>query len=222
MACFTKAFGIVFLGEPRTAPAADVHEAGIAMKISMVILAAGCLAIGLLAPFVLGMLAPVIAQVSQISLNTTGELLAQATETLFRVVIAFSICCGLIVLVALLRRGLLIGKKAGRAVTWDCGYALPTSRMQYTASSFAQPLMDLFRIFLGSRRQHLQLEGAFPKAVTLRTDTSDVFQKLLFRPIFIGIRRGLDALKWLQHGNVHLYILYILIALLVLMFWKLQ
>jgi hydrogenase-4 component B len=222
LACFTKAFGIVFLGEPRTAHAIDVHDAGIAMIISMAILAAGCMAIGLLAPFAFGMLAPVIAQVSQISSGTTGELLVQGTSTLYKVIIAFSICCGLIVLIALFRLGLLRGKKAEQTVTWDCGYALPTSRMQYTASSFAQPLLDLFRMLLGTRRKHLQIEGVFPKAVTLHTATPDIFQRLLFRPIFIGIQNGLDAFRWLQHGNVHLYILYILITLLTLMFWKLQ
>ncbi len=222
VACFTKAFGIVFLGEPRTGHAVDVHEAGPAMKISMGMLAAGCLAIGLLAPYAIGILAPVIAQVSQMTPSTTSELLAHGTGALSKVIIASSICGGLIILITLLRIILLRGKTAGRAVTWDCGYALPTPRMQYTATSFAQPLVDMFRMLLGTRRKRLQIDGAFPKAVALHTETPDVFRKLLFRPIFVGVRKGLDAFHWLQHGNVHLYILYILITLFVLMFWKLQ
>ena len=35
-ACFTKAFGIVFLGEPRSAEAAEAHEAGAAMRWPMI------------------------------------------------------------------------------------------------------------------------------------------------------------------------------------------
>jgi hydrogenase-4 component B len=222
VACFTKAFGIVFLGEPRTEAAVNVREAGIAMKVSMIMLASGCLAIGLMAPFAVRTITPVIAQVSQMPLSVTSELLSPGITTLSKVIIAFSIFCGIVILIALFRLGLLRGKKVGRAMTWDCGYSSPTPRMQYTASSFAQPILGLFRMLLGTRQQHMQVEGVFPKAANLRTDTPDVFQRFLFRPIFIGIGRGLEAFRWLQHGNVHLYILYILITLLVLMFWKLQ
>lgn len=222
VACFAKAFGIVFLGEPRTTPAAEVHDAGMAMKISMGILAFGCLAIGLLAPLAVSMLTPVIAQIGQMPISSTSELLSQGTDTLVKVIIAFSICCGLIAFIALFRLGALRGKKAEQSVTWDCGYALPTSRMQYTASSFAQPIMNLFRMLLGFRQQHMLPEGVFPKTMTLHTDAPDIFRKFLFRPIFVGIQNGLGIFRWLQHGNVHLYILYILITLLVLMFWKMQ
>lgn len=127
----------------------------------------------------------------------------------------------MIALVSFIRLRLLKGKKVDQAVTWDCGYALPTPKMQYTASSFAQPILNLFHMLLGPRGRRLRLADAFPKEAALHTETSDVFQKFMFRPAFAGVRRGLDALRWLQHGNVHLYILYILITLLVLLFWKL-
>jgi len=44
----------------------------------------------------------------------------------------------------------------------------------------------------------------------------------IYEPLFRGVGWALGQLRWLQHGNLQLYILYILITLLALMFWKLQ
>ena len=49
-ACFTKAFGCVFLGEPRSAQAHDGREAGSTMRVAMLLLAGACIVIGLTAP----------------------------------------------------------------------------------------------------------------------------------------------------------------------------
>ena len=62
-ACFTKAFGIVFLGEPRSDEAAHAHEAGAAMRWPMVVLAGLCVLIGLAAPLWPLVLQPAVAAV---------------------------------------------------------------------------------------------------------------------------------------------------------------
>jgi hydrogenase-4 component B len=222
VACFTKAFGIVFLGEPRTVLPKEVRESGFPMRFSMVLLALGCLAIGLLAPLAWKLVSPVIAQVSRLPIETAGGLYAQGSATLTKVIIASSIGCGLIILITLLRLALLRGKKINHTVTWDCGYALPSARMQYTAASFAQPILSQFRMLLGYKHKKLRLDDTFPRETSLHSETQDVFQRFLFKPLFWGAGRGLDAFRWLQHGNVNLYILYILLTLLALMFWKLK
>ena len=62
-ACFTKAFGIVFLGEPRSDGAAGAHEAGAAMRWPMMMLAGLCVLIGLTAPLWPRILQPAVAVV---------------------------------------------------------------------------------------------------------------------------------------------------------------
>ncbi len=219
-ACFTKAFGIVFLGEPRTEAANEVHEADWAMVIPMVVLAGACLLIGLLAPFIIGALVPVIAQISRMPHATVDTLLTQGASPLRPVMVACVAVLAFAALLALLRLRLLKNRAVREDVTWDCGYAHPTPRMQYTATSFAQPITGMFRGILSMRR-HLRLPtGLFPKSAALKSHSPDVFQELLLRPIFLGVRNVLEAFRWLQHGNVHLYVLYILVTLLVLMFWK--
>jgi len=220
-ACFTKAFGIVFLGEPRTEHAAQAHEAGAAMRWPMALLAVGCVLIGFCAPLVVRPLASVLALVSGRAPETVGEKLANAADPL-RFVIAGSVV--FLVFVAGLvwsRRRLLRGRTVAETVTWDCGYAQPSARMQYTASSFAQPLTSLFAPLLRTRRKVVAPEGYFPRAASLSTATPDAARVALYEPAFSGVGWLLGRMRWLQQGRIQLYVLYIALTLLVLLVWKL-
>jgi hydrogenase-4 component B len=220
-ACFTKAFGIVFLGEPRSDHTAHAHEPGWAMRGPMLVLATGCGLIGLSAPVVVRILAPALANVTKFSPDAVRGELAIAVSPLWFIIGAGVALVALIGALAWLRRGLLARRKVETAVTWDCGYARPTVWMQYTASSFAQPLTELFAPILRTRRRLSPPQGTFPREASLATDTPDVAREAVYRPIFAGIDGVLARWRWLQHGNVHLYVLYIALTLLVLLIWKL-
>jgi formate hydrogenlyase subunit 3/multisubunit Na+/H+ antiporter MnhD subunit len=220
-ACFTRAAGIVFLGEARSEYPAHPLEPGVAMRLAMGLLAAGCVLMGLLAPWVVGALAPVIESATRLPIDTVRANLEPAVVAL-RCVVGAGL--GLGVLIALLggmRRWLLAGRHVEASVTWDCGYAQPAARMQYTAASFAQPLTDLFGGLLQTRRHVGAPAGLFPHDASLVTETPDVWTTYMYRPLFHGIGRGLASLRWLQHGRVNLYVLYIALTLLVLLIWKL-
>lgn len=220
-ACFTKAFGIVFLGEPRSEHAAHAHESGRAMRLPMMCLAAGCVGIGLCAPFVLRAMTPAILAATNLSANSIRADIDTATGPLL-LIVALSIAFLVLVAgLAALRRWLLAGRPVEQSGTWGCGYARPTARMQYTASSFAQPLTDLFQMLLGTRKKIAPPTGYFPRESSLATETPDLYRETVYRPLFLGVDRGLSRLRWLQHGNVHLYVLYIALTLLVLLVWKL-
>jgi len=94
--------------------------------------------------------------------------------------------------------------------------------MQYTGSSFAQPLTELFRIFLRTRTAEAPPAGAFPGRSSLSTRTPDVLHEAFYRTVFSGIARGVGRLRWLQQGRVQLYVLYIAVTLLFLLLWKLR
>jgi formate hydrogenlyase subunit 3/multisubunit Na+/H+ antiporter MnhD subunit len=220
-ACFTKAFGVVFLGEPRSEHAARAHEAGAAMRWPMALLAVGCALIGFCAPFVVRSLASVLPLVSGLAPETVGEKLADAVAPL-RFVIAGSVAFQVLVAgLAWARRRLLRGRTMAETVTWDCGYAQPSARMQYTASSFAQPLTTLFAPLLRTRCKLTAPEGYFPRAASLSTETPDAARVALYEPAFSGVGWVLARMRWLQQGRIQLYVLYIALTLLVLLVWKL-
>ena len=58
-------------------------------------------------------------------------------------------------------RGATVGSTAG---TWDCGYARPTARMQYTGSSFGADAGEPVRVRCSGRRRHEPaVAGALPR-----------------------------------------------------------
>jgi hypothetical protein len=137
--------------------------------------------------------------------------------------IAFGAFCFLLIVTALatIRSGLLARRTRGETGTWDCGYAQPAARMQYTASSFAQPLTGQFRHFLWTRRSVELPKGIFPRAANLSTHTPDVCMDGFYLPIFAGMRWVFSKLRWLQQGRVQIYVLYLCLTLLALLIWKL-
>jgi len=219
-ACFAKAFGVVFLGEPRSDHAVSAHEVHAMMRWPMAILAITCLAIGLLAPQMVNLVIPAVQVMAGGPAASLTEPATTATHSLTAVVYASASLLLLMVVLYLVRRHLPRAKEETVTGTWDCGYARPTSRMQYTASSFAQPLTDLLRIFLGTRKHGAAPQGFFPQPTAFETDTPDAAQERLFAPLFRLVDRALSPIRRMQHGRIHEYLLYIAIVLVLLLLWK--
>ncbi len=222
LAAFTKAFGIIFLGEARTEAAGRAHEPGMAMRFPICLLAGACLLIGFFAPVTVLLLARPIAAILPMGEHAVdGYLLAMAAQLRWFVLLA-AVLAALLAALALLRSGLLAGRSVTERGTWDCGYARPTARMQYTASSFAQPLVDLFRAVLRTRRSLDAPQGTLPtKSASLSTATGDTFTHKLFRPAFGGVTRLMERMRGVQHGRVQLYVLYVALTLVALLVWRL-
>ncbi len=221
-ACFAKAFGIVFLGVPRSEHAAHAHESGWTMRWPMALLAVACFGVSLVAPVVLRGLWPVLVQLTVLPEAMLNAPFASATFMLTIVALLAMTLIFLIISLVLFRRVLLSRRQVSTVVTWDCGYARLTARRQYTASSFAQPFTKLFHGVLQTRAQVTPLEGPFPKNASLATETSDFSHAQVYRPAFIKLGWGLARFRWLQHGKVQLYVLYIALTLIVLIAWKLR
>jgi len=187
----------------------------------MAALAVACIAIGLLSPLAVRGVLPAVAVVTGgdpgALLEAAGGAIRGLTSVVYVSVTLLLATGGLF----LIRRLLPRGRQQTETGTWDCGYARPTPRMQYTASSFAQPLVDLFRTLLGTRKRGIAVRGFFPPRATFETDTPDAAQERLFAPLFQSIDRLVAPIRRMQHGRVHEYLLYIAATLvLLLLFWK--
>jgi hypothetical protein len=184
-------------------------------------LAAACGVVALAAPLVLRAVGTAVGQMAGAAARTSGQpAFADAIGVLAWTAGAAAALLLLAGLIAAVRRRLLAGRTA-EAATWDCGYAAPSPRMQYTATSFAEPLTELFGAVLHARRRLALPQGLFPRAALLETDTPDRCTEQGYAPLFAAIASGLGALRWLQHGRVQLYVLYVALTLVVLLVWKL-
>ncbi|MDD5705564.1 MAG: proton-conducting transporter membrane subunit [Kiritimatiellae bacterium] len=217
--CFAKLFGSIFLGEPRT-PLPAPHEAPAAMQVPMLLLAAACCLVTPCISWVLPAFMPAVAAV----MGVAGLEPALTPGVRGALRHAGWIMAGAMALIALaaLARGLLLRRRpVAAAGTWDCGYAAPTARMQYTAASFVQPVVSLFAAALRTRRRFHMAPGCFPVSAALTTETADIFRQRLYAPFFRLSDFWISRMKWLQEGRVQRYVLYIVLTLLALLIWAL-
>ncbi|EKD82299.1 MAG: hypothetical protein ACD_39C01376G0001, partial [uncultured bacterium] len=202
-ACFAKAFSVVFLGTPRSQAATHAHESGTAMKVPMVALALFCLLIAMASPVIIPVFGRILQTCPQFSANTNfAGIFALAVNPLKIIcgsALALFLLTGLIVL---LRLRLLRGRQIGQTVTWGCGYAKPAATMQYTGSSFAQPLTDLFHTVLQTESHVKGVEGYFPQKASFKSHTADLFEAKLFSPFFRLVASNLHRIVWIQNGVV--------------------
>jgi hydrogenase-4 component B len=217
VACFVKAFGTVFLGEARDEVATRAEEAGWSMTAPMAVLAAGCAVIGMGSPLVASMLdraavawAPELAS----TLAPTVSLAPLATVTF--------LCAALVVSLIVVGRWLIVRTRGASPVvsTWDCGYAAPTVRMQYTSSSLGEGLVKMFAWALRPQVHRPAVLGLFPNPDSLTTHVPDVVLDGLLLPAGRAIARGLRWFRWLQRGSIHAYLAYILATLVWLLLWQ--
>ncbi|HET9795747.1 MAG TPA: proton-conducting transporter membrane subunit [Thermoanaerobaculia bacterium] len=214
-ACFVKAFGVVFLGEPRTGAALDAHEAGWVMRAPMLLGALLCIAIGLWPAGAIRIVAPAAMFLGRMSgaIPNAGSLSA--------ITRVGAVLLALVVLLGLLRLALLRGREFSQAATWGCGYAAPTTRMQYTAASFAQPILPLFGPMIHTRVDEQGPDGYFPEKAHYEEHLGDVAGERVLLPATRLVVRALSRLRPIQQGRLQLYLVYIAVTLVVLLVWQL-
>jgi hydrogenase-4 component B len=206
LACFVKVCGVVFLGAPRTPAAAQAHEAGPAMRGSMLLLAGGCVVIGL-APVLCW---PAVGRALAAWRPGWGGAVPPAPlAVLGNFHLGVAAVAGLAVwgLWRRVQRPVML-----RGLTWDCGYAQPTARMQYTAGSFAATLTEWFATILRPVRHDARPAELFPARASYKEHTPETVLAHVITPAGSVVMRLSTLVRSLQHGRVQSYLLYLAIG----------
>ena len=219
-AVFAKAAGTVFLGEPRSAMARDAKEAPPSMIASQMTLAALCIGLSVMAPRIVAASVPAIAGASGFQDWELSRGAIVALKPLFMIGIVSSSLLVLLAVVALLRGRLPRVDVERHGPTWDCGYAEPTAKMQYTGSSLTQPLRDIFRFLFRPTESQALPSGSFPrKNGAYSSILPDIAERWLVEPIFKSVNWACWKLHTLQSGYLHVYIVLIMAALALMLLW---
>lgn len=221
LVCFTKAFGIIFLGEPRSNNSEKSSDPGNPMKISLILLSGLCILAGVGAPYFILYFEKIIFDLTGYSLPLIQQNLKMIINPLNKVIIVGILLFLLISLLSFLRWILLRKREKIISNTWGCGYSKPCAAMQYTASSYAQPVVNFFKGILHTEENSTKINEYFPENTLFDTETPDLFSNKIFRPLLKNIHFLTKKLTWFQHGKLQSYILYILFTLIALLIWKL-
>jgi len=221
VACFVKVYGIVFLGTPRSEAAAAAKEAPAPMLRPMALLAAACVAIGI-AP---GLFAPAVDRGIAAWAEDTGALLGWGRFLpLGRLAVVAALLILLTALISLRLAPLCrrARERQPELPTWDCGFAGASPRLQYTASSFAELITSRFGWVLAPRFRWPRIEGPFPEASSFHSEIADSVLERLLRPGVRWLVRLSERLRRYHQGSLQQYLLYVVIALVILLLVSLQ
>jgi formate hydrogenlyase subunit 3/multisubunit Na+/H+ antiporter MnhD subunit len=229
-ACFVKAFGVTFLGRPRTPAAVDAHETDSNSLAAMFALAALCFVAGILPGIFIDALTPVTHALVGVSMPHQSGLdwltivpIAESRSSYNGLLVfIFVTLSGSIAAFAIHR---LASDKLRRGPAWDCGYPDPSPVTQYTASSFAQPIRRVYgtTVFRAREIGEMPPPGSISPA-RLTVELHDPIWDALYAPVAVAVGFATERINILQFLTIRRYLSLVFAALvfllLVLAIWS--
>jgi hydrogenase-4 component B len=222
-ACFVKAFGVTFLGRPRSEAAETAQEVDKYSLSAMFILAALCLLAGILPGLVIDALSPITTEI------LGGRMPIQADEPWLSIVpIAESRSSynGLLVLVFITISASLavyfIHRFASHALrrgpAWGCGFSDPTPAAQYSGASFAQPIRRVFGTLVFRARDHVEMPAPGDiRPAHLRIELHDLVWEGIYVPLADAVGFTAGLLNRLQFLTIRRYLSLVFATLVTLL-----
>jgi hydrogenase-4 component B len=222
-ACFVKAFGVTFLGRPRTRAAADAREVDSFSLAAMFGFAALCLLAGILPGAVIDLLAPVTQMLTGASMPTQLDVAwlsivpvesARSSYNGLLVFLFIALSASLAALVV--RRFAAHGQR--RAPAWDCGFPDPRPETQYTGASFAQPIRRVFGAVVFRTRETVTMPPPGDIApARIEKHISDPIWDTLYAPVAGAVWHLSLLLNHLQVLTIRRYLGFVFAALVILL-----
>ncbi|MGF6178102.1 hydrogenase 4 subunit B [Ensifer sp. 4252] len=222
-ACFVKAFGVTFLGRPRTLVAGQAREVDRLSLAAMLVLAALCLLAGILPGIVMDRLAPVtlslIGARMPVQMGVPWLSIVPITETRssYNGLLVFLFTAFSASLTAYLVHR-FASRALRRAPAWDCGFPEADPATQYTAGSFAQPIRRVFGTLAFQARERVDMPAPGDlRSARLAVVSRDLIWDGLYVPIAGAVGFIADTLNHLQFLTIRRYLSLVFLALVVLL-----
>ena len=222
-ACFVKAYGVTFLGRPRTPVAEAAAETDGFSLAAMFVLAGLCLIAGILPGLFIDALAPVSTALigarmpEQIGSQWLSIVPIAASRSSYDglLVFLFMVISGSLAAFAIHR---LASDKLRSAPAWDCGYPDTNPATQYTATSFAEPIRRVFGTVLFRAREQVEMPppgDTGPARLTVQM--TDPIWDWLYAPLAAGVGMAADRLNRLQFLTIRQFLSLVFGALVILL-----
>ena len=215
VATFVKAFGVGFLARPRSSAAGNAHESPATMLAGMAVAGAAAAVLAVAPSVVL----PGVAAASNAALGAAGPAvtgvvtlrLAGIAGSLSPLMLTLALLAAVLATAGAVR--LLSTRRARRAARlWDCGAGPLSARMEYTATSFAEPLQRVFDDVVQPETDvdvtHHRESDYLVAAVEYRRRVPDRIERRLYQPVLTALSAWGQAGRRLATGSVHRYLGY--------------
>ena len=218
-----KHFGTAFLAMPRSEKAAHAKEVPLNMQAAMALLAVGCVALGVFPGLVLRLLEDVCALLFHAQLPQTAFFLLPvvgSTDAGLFPGAAWIVLASVLGISGLVLRQWLGRSRITLEETWTCGALLQPS-MQYSGTSFSNPVLVILQRLVGTRREvdvHSHYPY-YPRRIRHAVDTSYSIETLLYRPTVGFTVKLAHKIRVVQNGNLQSYLAYVVVALVLALLW---
>ncbi len=222
-ACFVRAFGIVFLGRPRSAATKTAGEVDQWSLAAMAALAALCVIAGVLPGLVIDGLAPVAQAVvgarmpAQASLDWLSIAPIAESRSSYNGLLVFVFITASASLAAYVIHR-FASHAVRRAPAWDCGFPDQSPMTQYTAGGFAQPIRRVFGTFIFRASESIDMPAPGDmRPARIDVTLHDLAWELIYDPIARAISFLADRLNRLQFLTIRIYLSLVFFALVFLL-----
>lgn len=214
--CFTKAFGIIFLGTERIKFGHDIKESEPLKLFPGFLIALFIAIIG------------VFPQIFIIMLKNPMNIISKGLFddlSIFKVIntisyISILSCSFLIIIIIVLILKYLTVKNKENTISpvWGCGYVAPNRRMQYTSGSYVRSFRKLAQPLLMMNKKEDNITGMLSNPIYSQTNPYDKIESVFIDVPLRYINKAISYIRFIQNGNVRLYILYGVIFILLILF----
>jgi formate hydrogenlyase subunit 3/multisubunit Na+/H+ antiporter MnhD subunit len=222
-ACFVKAFGVTFLGRPRTPAAERAGETDRASLAVMLSFAGLCLIAGVLPGFFIDAIAPVVQGLVGARMPSQSTMawlsivpIAESRSSYNGLLVFIFITVSTLLTIEIVHR--FASQALRRGPAWDCGYPDPSPATQYTADSFAQPIRRVFGevVFQARERVYMPPPGD-ARPARLVVSLRDFLWDGIYVPIAGGVAVAAGGLNHLQFLTIRQYLSLVFVALVALL-----
>jgi len=205
---FTKAFGTIFLGQPRTVLAHKPQEVSKLMLTPQYVIIAIMLSVAFFPQFYLKSVGNIMVMMHP--MQADPSILSGIVTTSARISLYSLLLVGVIGFTWILRAIVLQKREIRSNATWGCGYVAPNYRQQYTGKSFSKPLSKIFNVLLLERKQFTELKQSevFPSKRSYSSHYQDLFERRLIHPISEWLVNSANYFSFIQNGRIQSYVLY--------------
>jgi len=206
--CFTKTFGVVFLGNPRVELHHEIKEPPFLQLLPLYLIASVIAMISLFPKFFMDLLIKPIQLFTGLHQLPFASFQGNGIEALLSISQAAWYFVLLILLIWGIKKLVMRKRISTVSPTWNCAYVRPTARIQYTGTSFVKSYSKLFAAFFLIFKKEKEVTGIFPVEAHLESRPYDKIEKWVIDYPTIQLKRFLGRFRFIQNGRVQSYVLY--------------
>ena len=210
---FSKLFSTAFLGRARSARAENPGTLSPSLIIPPLVGAVALMGSSLLA-------FPLLSSIGAASARSIFSDTTIAPGAAMNAWLVSGLLVAALGIVFLGRRALVSARGVRVTGTWDCGAPL-SPRMEQTATGFAAPIRFFFRAIVLARKEFIVepvvASNPWIAERQLLWSVASFWERFLYQPISTLVLRSARTMRSLQSGVVQLYLLFMLVALILVL-----